>query len=74
MVRRGYAETRVDNAGEARIMDEATTLPKQMLEQVTRTAEAAESILHLLEAEFKQIRMCLNELKNDMRELRHGRR
>jgi hypothetical protein len=55
-------------------MDEATTLPKQMLEQVTRTAEAAEKILYLLEAEFKQIRMCLNELKNDMRELRHGRR
>jgi len=55
-------------------MDEATTLPQQTLEQVTRTAEAAESILHLLEAEFKQIGISLNELKQDMRELRHGRR
>ena len=55
-------------------MDEATTLPQQTLEQVTRTAEAAESILHLLEAELKQIGISLNELKQDMRELRHGRR
>ena len=55
-------------------MEEATTLLKQTLEQVTRTAEAAENILHLLEANFKQIGMSLNELKTDLRELRHGRR
>jgi len=55
-------------------MDEATTLPQQTLEQVTRTAEATEKILHLLEAEFKQIGMYLNDLKQDIRELRHGGR
>ena len=55
-------------------MDESTTLLMQTLEQVTRTAEAAEGILRLFEAEFKQIGMPSNELKNDMRELRHGRR
>ena len=55
-------------------MDEATTLPKQTLEQVTRTAEAAENILHLLQADFKEIGMALNELKQDLRELKYGRR
>jgi len=55
-------------------MDEGTTLLKQILEQVTRTAEATEKILHLLEADLKEMGMSLNELKQDVRELKYVRR